>query len=56
MISSIAQSLVHDLTAVLREVIDAYASRKREAAVLDFDDLLSGLGRSSANILKSARH
>lgn len=37
---SIAQKLVCDLAALLGEVIDAYDRRKRDAAVLDFDDLL----------------
>lgn len=40
LIGSIAQRLVHELAAVLSEVIDAYDLRKRDAAVLDFDDLL----------------
>ncbi|MGE7370312.1 UvrD-helicase domain-containing protein [Neorhizobium sp. NPDC001467] len=40
MIGSIAQRLVHELAATLSEVIDAYDLRKRDAAVLDFDDLL----------------
>ncbi|WP_246705514.1 exodeoxyribonuclease V subunit beta [Rhizobium sp. P40RR-XXII] len=40
MIGSIAQRLVHELAAALSEVIDAYDLRKRDAAVLDFDDLL----------------
>lgn len=41
LIGAIAQRLVHDLASLLREVIDAYDRRKREAAVLDFDDLLT---------------
>ena len=41
LIGSISQSLVHELAALLTEVIEAYDRRKREAAVLDFDDLLS---------------
>ncbi len=40
LIGSIAQSLVHELAAPLTGVIEAYDRRKREAAVLDFDDLL----------------
>ena len=40
LIGAIAQSLVHELAAHLSGVIDAYDRRKREAAVLDFDDLL----------------
>lgn len=40
LIGSISQRLVHDLAALLTEVIEAYDRRKREAAVLDFDDLL----------------
>lgn len=40
LIGSIAQSLVHELAALLSGVIEAYDRRKREAAVLDFDDLL----------------
>jgi ATP-dependent exoDNAse (exonuclease V) beta subunit len=40
LIGSIAQRLVHELAALLNEVIAAYDRRKREAAVLDFDDLL----------------
>ena len=40
LIGSIAQRLVHELAARLSEVIDAYDRRKRDAAVLDFDDLL----------------
>lgn len=40
LIGSIAQRLVHELAAALSEVIDAYDLRKRDAAVLDFDDLL----------------
>ena len=41
LIGTVAQRLVHDLAALLSEVIEAYDRRKREAAVLDFDDLLS---------------
>jgi ATP-dependent exoDNAse (exonuclease V) beta subunit len=41
LIGSISQCLVHELAALLTEVIEAYDRRKREAAVLDFDDLLS---------------
>ncbi|MER9902421.1 UvrD-helicase domain-containing protein [Mesorhizobium sp. M0130] len=41
LIGSIAQQLVHELASLLGEVVDAYDMRKREAAVLDFDDLLS---------------
>lgn len=41
LIGAIAQKLVHDLASLLREVVDAYDRRKREAAVLDFDDLLT---------------
>lgn len=40
LIGSISQRLVHDLAGLLTEVIEAYDRRKREAAVLDFDDLL----------------
>ena len=40
MMGLIAQRLVHDLASVLGEVVAAYDQRKREAAVLDFDDLL----------------
>ena len=40
LIGSIAQTLVHELAALLSEVVDAYDRRKRDAAVLDFDDLL----------------
>jgi ATP-dependent exoDNAse (exonuclease V) beta subunit len=40
LIGSIAQQLVHELAMLLNEVIAAYDRRKREAAVLDFDDLL----------------
>ncbi|WP_027053666.1 UvrD-helicase domain-containing protein [Mesorhizobium erdmanii] len=40
LIGSIAQRLVHELAALLSEVIEAYDRRKRDAAVLDFDDLL----------------
>ncbi|MBK5650339.1 exodeoxyribonuclease V subunit beta [uncultured Bradyrhizobium sp.] len=40
LIGSIAQSLVHELATHLTGVIEAYDRRKREAAVLDFDDLL----------------
>ena len=40
LIGSIAQSLVYELAAHLTGVIEAYDRRKREAAVLDFDDLL----------------
>lgn len=40
LIGSIAQTLVHELAAILSEVVDAYDRRKRDAAVLDFDDLL----------------
>jgi ATP-dependent exoDNAse (exonuclease V) beta subunit len=40
MIGCIAQSLAHELAAHLTGVIQAYDRRKREAAVLDFDDLL----------------
>ncbi len=40
LIGCIAQGLVHELAACLSGVIDAYDQRKREAAVLDFDDLL----------------
>lgn len=40
LIGSIAQALVHELAALLSEVVDAYDRRKRDAAVLDFDDLL----------------
>jgi ATP-dependent exoDNAse (exonuclease V) beta subunit len=40
LIGAIAQSLVHDLATTLTGVIDMYDRRKREAAVLDFDDLL----------------
>ncbi|MCA1494450.1 UvrD-helicase domain-containing protein [Ensifer sp. NBAIM29] len=40
LIGSIAQRLVHELASLLSEVIDAYDRRKRDAAVLDFDDLL----------------
>ena len=40
LIGCIAQSLVHELAAHLTGVIEAYDRRKREAAVLDFDDLL----------------
>lgn len=40
LVGSIAQRLVHDLAALLSEVIEAYDQRKRDAAVLDFDDLL----------------
>jgi exodeoxyribonuclease-5/CRISPR-associated exonuclease Cas4 len=41
LIGAIAQSLVHELASLLGQVVDAYDMRKREAAVLDFDDLLS---------------
>ncbi|TIP11325.1 exodeoxyribonuclease V subunit beta [Mesorhizobium sp.] len=40
MMGLFAQRLVHDLAGVLSGVIEAYDQRKREAAVLDFDDLL----------------
>jgi ATP-dependent exoDNAse (exonuclease V) beta subunit len=40
LIGCIAQRLAHELAAHLTEVIQAYDQRKREAAVLDFDDLL----------------
>lgn len=40
LIGLIAQRLVHELAALLSEVLEAYERRKREAAVLDFDDLL----------------
>jgi len=40
LIGSIAQALVHELAALLSEVVDAYDRRKRDAAILDFDDLL----------------
>jgi ATP-dependent exoDNAse (exonuclease V) beta subunit len=40
LIGAIAQSLVHDLATTLTDVIEMYDRRKREAAVLDFDDLL----------------
>src|SRR5262249_54215300 len=40
LIGCIAQSLAHELAAHLTGVIEAYDRRKREAAVLDFDDLL----------------
>ena len=40
LIGSIAQGLVHELATRLSEVIGAYDRRKRDAAVLDFDDLL----------------
>lgn len=40
LVGSIAQKLVHELAALLSEVIEAYDRRKRDAAVLDFDDLL----------------
>ncbi|UPT89808.1 UvrD-helicase domain-containing protein [Bradyrhizobium barranii subsp. apii] len=40
MIGCIAQSLAHKLAAHLNGVIEAYDLRKRQAAVLDFDDLL----------------
>ncbi len=40
LIGCIAQSLVHELATHLTDVIEAYDRRKREAAVLDFDDLL----------------
>jgi ATP-dependent exoDNAse (exonuclease V) beta subunit len=40
LIGCIAQSLAHELAAHLTGVIKAYDRRKREAAVLDFDDLL----------------
>ncbi|KAB2684424.1 UvrD-helicase domain-containing protein [Brucella tritici] len=40
LIGSIAQRLVHELAVGLTEVINAYDLRKRDAAVLDFDDLL----------------
>jgi ATP-dependent exoDNAse (exonuclease V) beta subunit len=40
LIGCIAQSLAHELAAHLTGVIEAYERRKREAAVLDFDDLL----------------
>lgn len=41
LIGTIAQSLVHELAELLSEVIAAYDQRKRDAAVLDFDDLLT---------------
>ena len=41
LIGTIAQSLVHELAELLTEVIAAYDQRKRDAAVLDFDDLLT---------------
>ena len=40
LIGAIAQSLVHALATTLTGVIERYDRRKREAAVLDFDDLL----------------
>ncbi|MET4373212.1 hypothetical protein ABIA99_005934 [Bradyrhizobium sp. LB12.1] len=40
LIGCIAQSLAHELAAHLTGVIEAYDRRKRDAAVLDFDDLL----------------
>ncbi|WP_225140392.1 UvrD-helicase domain-containing protein [Bradyrhizobium sp. NBAIM14] len=40
LIGCIAQGLAHELDAHLTGVIEAYDRRKREAAVLDFDDLL----------------
>ncbi|WP_247279095.1 UvrD-helicase domain-containing protein [Bradyrhizobium sp. 182] len=40
LIGCIAQSLAHKLAAHLNGVIEAYDLRKRQAAVLDFDDLL----------------
>ncbi|KRR26268.1 DNA helicase [Bradyrhizobium lablabi] len=40
LIGCIAQTLAHELAVHLTEVIEAYDLRKREAAVLDFDDLL----------------
>lgn len=40
LIGSIAQKLVYELATLLSEVIEAYDRRKRDAAVLDFDDLL----------------
>jgi len=40
LIGCIGQSLAHELAAQLTGVIEAYDRRKREAAVLDFDDLL----------------
>lgn len=54
LIGSISQRLVHDLAALLTEVIEAYDRRKREAAVLDFDDLLGRRARWSASIPRSA--
>src|SRR5690606_18745988 len=41
LIGTIAQSLVYELAELLSEVIAAYDQRKRDAAVLDFDDLLT---------------
>lgn len=40
LIGCIGQSLAHELAAQLTGVIEVYDQRKREAAVLDFDDLL----------------
>lgn len=40
LLGQIADGLVHALSTVLDDVVAAYAQRKQEAAVLDFDDLL----------------
>ncbi|WP_164177140.1 hypothetical protein, partial [Streptococcus pneumoniae] len=40
LLGQIADGLVNALSIALDDVIAAYASRKQEAAVLDFDDLL----------------